>query len=423
MRNLKISAGHIRRSFVATVLCLLAVLSGNAYASYTPTTYLYYRSADPTNVFTSGEALCAALTVSGLTWFYSAPDQACKNTTNINQALVGKKLVCDDHSAPVSGQCADSTKPVNNCPTAGSSAGITNVTTAWANGPDITSKVQTKIVPDGGLGAVGSVNYCVSSCGITNSGAAPTGCWQSSVPSSTGLYRISCDVPMQNTGQPCTVGSGGGSSLPDPTVAPPAPACAGSSGTVNGKTVCLDAPTSTPNATVPYPKPGNPAPGTTGGGDKSTGVDPGTGAGTGTNGTGTGAAGGTSGGGGGSVTVNVPETPTCGLPGKPKCQMDETGTPANGDSVFATAKEALDTAVTAHTNAMTQVTGDDNKDTSWGWFPSFPQGTCTPIQFGALGEIDWCSVAPSIQLVMSFLWSLVTVIFILYMTSGAIKGK
>lgn len=126
--------------------------------------------------------------------------------------------------------------------------------------------------------------------------------------------------------------------------------------------------------------------------------------------------------GGGGTSPEDTGPKECGSPGKPKCQIDETGTPTDGTTAFTAANTALDAAVATYTDSLSTITSDTDKDASWGWLPSLPQGSCTPIQFAALGEVNWCDSAASIEEVMTFMWSFITVFCLLGMVARAIKG-
>ena len=414
------------RSLVALVVLCLASLasSGSAYAA----DYGWTNSAIGSS-YSTPQAACAALIALQTGWTHTATSliggtsYSCEghSVSQNRYTIIGNVVRVGDSCTPPAvvneiGGCSNA-PPANNCPEAGTSAGIRNITTAWANGPGVGANIQQKILPDGALGNPGSVSYCVSSCGIANSGSGVTGCWQSTVASDTGLHRISCDVPMNHTGQPCTAGTGAGQT-PDPTVAPPAPACAGAFGTVNGKPTCLDSSGSTPNNTTPAPLPGNPAPGTVGGGDKSTGVDTGTGAGTGTDGTGTGGAGGGGTGGGGSVTIDLKDLATCGLPGKPKCQMDESGTPTGSDT------KITDEQVKVVTDGRISEMG--KKQDSWGlsWNFQLPQGACQPLDMsfkGVGGSFDWCPYLQKLRSIIGYFYVMLTLLGIYMSYSNAVK--
>jgi len=69
---------------------------------------------------------------------------------------------------------------------------------------------------------------------------------------------------------------------------------------------------------------------------------------------------------------------TCGLPGKPKCVMDETGTPTAGN--LSAADAALAAAQAAR---VTELSGPAHAQGSLGWnfSLSLPVGTCSAFQF------------------------------------------
>lgn len=102
----------------------------------------------------------------------------------------------------------------------------------------------------------------------------------------------------------------------------------------------------------------------------------------------------------GSQTTGDPVVPkvdveTCGLPGKPPCKMDESGTPTTGD--YASATEAVEAAKEART---AQIEGAPSKtDLGWSWPLSLPSAACspftlyTPPEAGTTWTVDLCSSA------------------------------
>lgn len=315
------------------------------------------------------------------------------------------------------------------CPSAGTDAGLENITIGWTNAPQITPPPLT--IDSRPAGGITGSSMCVSLCKVTATGIVNA--YKATAPSSSGLYRLSVDVSTAHTGVACTVSS----ATPDPTAPPSAaPACPGSAGTVNGQAVCLDSAAHPPPLSVtPAPVAGNPIPGKptvagTGASTPSYSTDPATGAGSGLppgsttpsgsvtvpNGSGATAS-------GANVTVNVPDSPAkeCGGPGRPACKMDEAGTP-DGTSAFNTAKTALDQAVSDHVGQLGNVVSDAGKDASWGWLPQLPTGNCTPFVMASLGSVDWCPIVPKLKEIMSWILGTLTALSILSMVHKTIRG-
>lgn len=137
-----------------------------------------------------------------------------------------------------------------------------------------------------------------------------------------------------------------------------------------------------------------------------------------------------------TTTVNHPAdttTPTtpgetdnspreCGTPGRPKCQIDETGTP-EGKTVYQTESTKVDTAFEDMQTKLTTITNPDGKDTSWGWSPTswFSAGQCEPFDFGEMPTLnmnlafDVCPHLQKAQELLSFMWVLSTIGVILAM--------
>ncbi|MBS0443248.1 MAG: hypothetical protein JSR38_14945 [Proteobacteria bacterium] len=77
----------------------------------------------------------------------------------------------------------------------------------------------------------------------------------------------------------------------------------------------------------------------------------------------------------------------CGLPGKPACKIDETGTPSDAP---------VDTAIRAVVDPLKTAPNSTEKPASLGWNFSLgmPAGVCSPLKFGSrLGEftVDICT--------------------------------
>lgn len=117
---------------------------------------------------------------------------------------------------------------------------------------------------------------------------------------------------------------------------------------------------------------------------------------------------------------------TCGLPGKPACKIDETGTPTtptkDGQTELTDGKKLLDDTLTA-------IKDKTDKDTSWGIVPTWLQSgaTCHPVvlmTFPAfLGNkqitLDICPHLDMIYLLMNTLWIVWTFTAVLTMVRGS----
>jgi hypothetical protein len=105
------------------------------------------------------------------------------------------------------------------------------------------------------------------------------------------------------------------------------------------------------------------------------------------------------GGGGGGEII------TCGLPGTPKCKIDEAGTPEDGD--FTAASTALDAAAAARTEGLGTVTSATNKNTTWAWTMQLPTG-CQPITVDLIVRtfsVDPCAYQGVMHDLLSLLWA------------------
>ena len=93
---------------------------------------------------------------------------------------------------------------------------------------------------------------------------------------------------------------------------------------------------------------------------------------------------------------------TCGLPGKPKCLIDEAGTPVDKAQSYDPAKTDLDTA---KDSAREAIDAAQNIETpSWSFSFQFPS-SCSPINTGLRGVIiDVCQFRPMIHDLLSMVW-------------------
>lgn len=150
-----------------------------------------------------------------------------------------------------------------------------------------------------------------------------------------------------------------------------------------------------PAPPAPTPAPGNPAPPVT----QPPGVGPPT------------------------IIVNPPpvEIETCGLPGKPPCKIDETGTPT---------APGVDTAEA--TAARDQLTGKIGElatipAPSWSWAFALPT-SCGPIDLGegfarwGIGQVNICPWQDRFHDLMSMVWAIATVWLSIGMVGSALRG-
>lgn len=118
-----------------------------------------------------------------------------------------------------------------------------------------------------------------------------------------------------------------------------------------------------------------------------------------------------------------PKIETCGLPGKPACKIDETGTPAAEPATkYDTAIDAF--KQTADTNRGV-IAGAADKPFFTGWavfFNAPPVAECVPYslpQFNgqSMGAIDPCGVVGGVRVAMAYIWALAG----LYLSLGMIR--
>lgn len=313
------------------------------------------------------------------------------------------------------------------------------VTRGWArsNNPDTDDLVVELPFP--------SSPMCDGSCLVALSSVDSA--WRSQVPASNGLHRVSTTFNVTYTGSAC---QGGAPTAADPNSAP-AP-CPGYTGSVNGRPVCVGTPT-TPLPQLPRP-PGTPPEGhgNPGAGDKPT-TGPGSGEGSGAtpavgnggnagggsnaavpgggsegngqgNGTpvGTGPDGSSTGGSGpGSEPIEVE---TCGLPGKPPCRLDETGTPT-GDGAYTSATNGVNSNRDSAVQGINDAAGAGGKSTGWTFSFALPTG-CSDIPLAAfapyISGVNVCAWQDVIHDLMSMIWLAVTVWCCIGMVGRAIGG-
>jgi hypothetical protein len=127
-------------------------------------------------------------------------------------------------------------------------------------------------------------------------------------------------------------------------------------------------------------------------------------------------------GGGGTIEVDVE---VCGLPGKPPCKIDETGTP-EGTGFGDAQKGTIEGEATKVTDAITGIqSGTGAPDRSWGFSINFPT-TCTPLQMGVPKwgtlVLDFCQWQPIAHDIMGLVWAAFTLWFCIGMVGRAVSG-
>ena len=255
-------------------------------------------------------------------------------------------------------------------------------------------------------------------------------CTTDSTPGPTGMYATRCYEKYKYTGAAGTT-----ETTTEGGYNPAPPACTGSLGIVNGVTVCLPVSGTTQGASDVAPKvnaDGSVSPRltveemhTSGAADGGRNVStyppsPGTGAtkvladtsgqarGTSTASSSTSGSVGVvvvSGTTGGDVTVE-----TCGLPGKPACKIDETGTPTDG--ALTTQKDEFNAAADALTQQITDLGGAAKKtDLGLTFSIQWPTGDCiNPVfgvpRIGQLGSVPVCERISDIRAALGWFFGL-----------------
>lgn len=119
-----------------------------------------------------------------------------------------------------------------------------------------------------------------------------------------------------------------------------------------------------------------------------------------------------------STPVGEPVTfETCGLPGKPKCLIEEAGTPAPVNSDVDSAK--LDAP---KSSAETAITGAASiAAPTWSFSFALPTG-CAPYQTGLRGVVlNICQFQPTIHDLMSMVWAATTAFAMIGMVGRTIR--
>lgn len=107
-------------------------------------------------------------------------------------------------------------------------------------------------------------------------------------------------------------------------------------------------------------------------------------------------------------TTEPQEIETCGLPGKPKCLIDETGTPEPvTDEKY---KPRLDDYQTKQKDLKDTVSGVADKSFFTGWgavFVTPPLAACVPYTLPRdMGTLDPCPVVDGMRSVMAYIWAI-----------------
>lgn len=351
-----------------------------------------------------------------------------RNDCPANSTKVGGQCVCKPGYKESGDMCVPDTQP-DQCSANDGKVTTANYTIGWARSANTDSR-----------DFIGALNFpntdkaaCINGCRASFDQTASADVYRSQVPSPQGLYRISGDYTMIGGNIACA---------PGPEDAPfnpttPNMQCPGYVGEVNGVTVCVG------NADKPIPGPEGESPKDKTGkgeakGNPSAGQKPSTGDGSGIGGSGrtppngnggnpggpAGAAGGGTGGGTGGDGEGEGEDDKkgCGLPGQPKCAIDETGTP-DGKAAYGELNGKLDGLDAQRKTGTDKIMGTGDKDTGWGTTWSwFAHGQCRPVILGTLPvgngvdiKIDICPIVPYANLVLNFLWAVGTFLAVLEM--------
>lgn len=122
---------------------------------------------------------------------------------------------------------------------------------------------------------------------------------------------------------------------------------------------------------------------------------------------------------------STPATPekldieTCGLPGKPKCLIDETGTPADKAESFNPAETALD--VTRQSAQDKIIEAQSIEAPSWSFTFQLPTG-CAPYVTGIRGFVmNVCEYQSTIHDLLSMVWAAATAFACIGMVGRTIR--
>lgn len=396
--------------------------------------------AAPDNPFSSAAAACnrsyqAAVSQWGLVGSPSVTGLTCTvtGTTNNGASPFNYSYTIRTDTGPI----------VLACPSAGSDRSI-NLTLGYTHDPSGDTSATRLDIPGTYMAIRSAGSMCASGGGSTcsvqiDTATPPSAVWISAAPNAQGLYRVSVDQRVTYTGTSCTPNANE-KVLTDSSDA--GPACDGSFGTVNGKPVCVPSDMANRNkvqgttGTGNVPRQvGNPTAGSNGGlpvgsrtpsggtgnndGGPTTPLDgspaplnqplPNTPVGTVT----------------GSIDVEV-DVETCGLPGKPPCKMDETGTPDGvPEGVYGPKVDAVADEIAGNRGT---IAGDSDKSffSSWNLFFSAPPVVaCEPVALPehrgvSMGELNPCPVVDGVRTVMAYIWALAALYLCLRMVRQVI---
>lgn len=110
--------------------------------------------------------------------------------------------------------------------------------------------------------------------------------------------------------------------------------------------------------------------------------------------------------------AELPDIETCGLPGKPACKIDETGTPkAEPETKYDSKADEVKTTIDAN---RTTIGGTADKPFFAGWsvfFNAPPLAQCSPVVLpdfngATMGSIDPCGTVDGMRTVMGYIWAL-----------------
>lgn len=119
-----------------------------------------------------------------------------------------------------------------------------------------------------------------------------------------------------------------------------------------------------------------------------------------------------------TTTPTPTDFQTCGLPGKPKCLIDETGTPTLDPKKLELDKATLEPAASAQRD---KVTSPGDKNSIFQPFSQFfslpPLATCTPVVMPSfagqqIASMDVCPGAEWLRGLMGFVWAVAGFLFV-----------
>lgn len=108
----------------------------------------------------------------------------------------------------------------------------------------------------------------------------------------------------------------------------------------------------------------------------------------------------------------------CGLPGTPKCAIDETGTPES-DATVSSASQALESAWQERDEQVQSSVDVDE----FGWSYTLPTLTasCSPIPVGELFTMNICPAVDVSRAAFSFLWTVLAGLYCWRRVTGAVE--